>query len=325
MALTESTLTAVSAAVGPAGIRRFVLDALALAGAAYSEPDEELVLATCRITRPGTFFAPPAVVQENLQLVFTPEGAGRHPSAELVCPGSFRLQWFIREIRGRGFLTRQYYAEDLSTKRLEREVLSLLPSSLPRPSLRGQRRSFVPFFLAVLKLTTMAGEKHAELLPVALNLLDGTERPEIPARIRRIALAPDPGFQKVERMRITWKEVWRRLEEKARARFASLGTDWYQPALERLRIEGGLLEDYYREMAAEAGDPEAVRAEYLMRAQELRDKYAPMMGVTLANAALLYLPVIVFAAEGADGRPLPPLRYEPAAGRVEWAFLDRSG
>ena len=133
----------------PAAIRRFVLDALRLAGAACSEADGELVLATCQVTVPGGIFAGPRVVQEQLQLVFTAEGAARHPSAELVCPGSYRLQWFIAGLRARGLLTRQYYAMDFNSRRLEREVLSLLPSSAPRFSFRSERRSYVPYLLAV--------------------------------------------------------------------------------------------------------------------------------------------------------------------------------
>ncbi len=304
--------------VDPGAIRRFVLDALRLAGAAFSEADGELVLATCQVTIPGGIFAAPRVVQENLQLVFTAEGAARHPSAELVCPGSYRLQWFIAGLRARGFLTRQYYVMDFNSKRLEREVLSLLPPTAPRFSFRGERRSFVPFLLAVLKLTAAAGDKREELLPLALNLVDGSFRPELPDRLRQATFLPELQYQRVERRRLPWKAVWRALEAKALERVRSYGTEWYRASLDRLAVEGEQLRRYYQESLPEAEDLGRVRDEYLRRREELMEKYSPVVRIRLANAALLYLPAVVFAAESHDGGPLPPIRYEPAAGRVEW-------
>ena len=302
----------------PAAIRHFVLDALRLAGAAYSEADGELVLATCQVTVPGGIFTGPRVVQEQLQLVFTAEGAARHPSAELVCPGSYRLQWFIAGLRARGFLTRQYYAMDFNSKRLEREVLSLLPQPKPRFSFRNERRSYVPFLLAVVKLTAAAGDKREELLPLALNLVDGSLRPELPDRLRRSSFVPELQYQRVERRRLPWKAVWQALQTMALERARSYGTEWYREALERLAAEGEQLHRYYRESLPEAEDPDHTYHEYLRRREELMEKYSPTVRISLANAALLYLPAVVFAVEGHDGRPLPPIRYEPAAGRVEW-------
>lgn len=302
----------------PAAIRGFVLDALRLSGAVFSEADEELILATCQVTRPGGIFTGPRVVREDLQLVFTPDGAARHPSAELVCPGSFRLQWFITGIRARGFLTKQFYAEDLNTRRTEREILALLPASAPKFFFRNQRRSFVPYLLAIVKLAAVAEEKREELLPLAMNLVDGTYRPTLPERLRRAKLVPELSYQRVERRRVPWREVWRSLQAKALERVASYGAEWYQSALVRLAAEGEQLAYFYREMLRNAEDREAVRAEYLGRLDDLRSKCSPVIRVALINFALLYLPLIVYLVESPDGKPLPPIRYEPAAGVVFW-------
>lgn len=307
----------------PTAVRQFVLDALKLAGAAFSAPDDELVLATCQVTKPGGIFTGPRVVQEQLQLVFTAEGAGRHPSAELVCPGSYRLRWFIAGLRARGFLTRQYYADDLSSRRIEREILALLPPAARRLSFGNQRRSFVPFLMAILRVTAEADEKRDELLPLALSLIDGSARPELPERLRSLSFLPELRYQRVERRRLTWRETWRSLQAKAVEHAASYGTDWYQPARTRLAKEGEQLRQYYQEMMADAEDREAVRTEYLRRMEELREKCTPVIRVNLANLALLYLPVIVYPVQGADGLPLPPIRYEPAAGRVTWEEPER--
>ncbi|MCL6614848.1 MAG: hypothetical protein K6U03_09600, partial [Firmicutes bacterium] len=82
--------------------------------------------------------------------------------------------------------------------------------------------------------------------------------------------------------------------------------------------EAAALRDYYCAAAAEAADPEAVRAEYARRAEELLAERAPLVRVLLANAALLYLPAVTFSAVGADGQPFPPLVYEPAAEVLRW-------
>ena len=302
-----------------AAIRAFVLDALDLAGASYSAPDEELVIAKVRLTKPGGFFAGPRVVEEDLQLVFTAEGAEKHPSAELVSPGSLRLGWFIEQARTRGFLTRQFYAGELEPKRLERAVRAQLPSFGAPVSLRLRDHYLAPFFLAVLRLTFTAWEKREELLCLVLNLVDGTWRPELVPRLRAAAFAPEapPGPRRLRR-RLAWKEIWRRLETKAGERIESLGAGWYRPALEALEREAAVLWEYYREAAAEAADPEAVRAEYARRAEELLAERAPLVRVLLANAALLYLPAVTFSVARADGQPFPPLVYEPAAEVLRW-------
>lgn len=302
----------------PAVIRRFVLDSLRLSGAPFSLPDEELIIATCRVTKPGVLFGGPRVVEEQLQLVFTPEGAGRHPTAELVCAGSYRLQWFIAEASKKGFLAKGFYADDLGARRIEREVLSLLPGTTPRLSFRGQRRSFVPHLLAVFKLTAMAHERREELLVLALNLVDGSFRDNLAEKIRRAPIVPELQYQRVERRRLTWRETWRRLQDRALARVSSYGGEWYRPALERLAAEGGQLRRYYQEMLAGAEEPGAVEAEYAQRLREIAEKYSPVVRIELTNAALLYLPLIVLAVAGHDGRPLPPIKYEPAAGKVYW-------
>lgn len=305
----------------PAAIRSFVLDALRLAGASFSTVDGDLVLASCEITRPGGIFVGPRVVREDIQLVFTPEGAARHPSAELVCPGSYRLQWFIEGLRARGFLTRQYYAEDLNTRRIEREILNLLPPQAPPFSFKGQRRSFVPYLLAVIRLSMVAHDKREELLALALNLTDGSYRPGLPERLRRAAMMPELGFQRVERRRLTWRAAWRSLMDQALARAASYGDDWYRPAINRLTAEGGQLRQYYLESLAKEEDEDAVRAEYARRLAELTEKCTPVVRVSLQSAALLYLPHLVYQVAGRDGRPLPPLRYEPASGLVQWEAI----
>ncbi len=303
------------------GIRQFVLDTLRLAGAAYSEPDQDLILASCQVTRPGGIFTGPQVVREEMQLVFTPEGTERHPSAELVCPGSFRLQWFIAGLRTRGLLTRQYYGEDLSSRRVEKEILSLLPTSAPRFAFRSQRRRFLPFLFAVMRLTATAGEKHEELLALAVSLTDGSLRPGLAERIRGMAFLPGLEFQRVERRRLSWREAWRLIQEQAMHRALSYGKDWYQAALARLANEGEQLRQFYAEMLKEAEDGVAVRGEYLRRLAELSEKYAPAIRISLANAALLYLPQIVHLVDDAAGRPLPPIYYEPASGLVAWDCL----
>ena len=168
----------------------------------------------------------------------------------------------------------------------------------------------------------MAGEKREELLPLALNLMDGSFRPELPDRLRRAAFLPELQYQRVERRRLSWKAVWQALQDKALERARSYGTEWYQEALARLRSEGEQLHRYYRESLRDAEDPGAACDEYLRRREELMEKYAPAVRIKLINAALLYLPAVVFAVEGHDGRPLPPIRYEPAAGRVWWERKD---
>ncbi|MGE5528664.1 MAG: hypothetical protein ACM3X6_05930 [Patescibacteria group bacterium] len=305
----------------PEETRRFVLDALNLSGAGYSEADD-LVLASCRVTMPAGIFVGQQVRTENLQLVFTAAGAARHPSAELVCPGSYRLRWFLEGVRSRGFLTRQYYAEDLGARRLEKEIAALLPPRAPRFSLRGQQRSLVPFALAVFHIAMSAGEKREELLPLALNLADGSFRPGLPERLRRARFLPLPDYQRVERRRLAWRKVWRLLEARVREHVASFGTDWYRAAAADLSCEAEQLRQFYREKLAGAEDPRSIVGEYQRRMEEVLERF-PTIRASLANFALLYLPVIHYAVELPGGGSAPPLRYEPAAGLVLWEMLDR--
>lgn len=295
-------------------MRRFVLDALRLADAAFSQPDDDLVVATCPVTKPGGIFTGPRVVLEDLQLVFTPEGAGRHPSAELVCPGSYRLRWFVEGVRARGFAARQFYPEDFNTRRIEREILQLMPPPMQRISLHSHRRGYIPFLLAVFKLTAISDDKREELLPLAMNLRDGSYRPGLPERLRTAVFQAELPFQRTERRRLPWREVWRSLREKAEEHIGTYGSDWYQNALAKLSAEGEQMRRYYQEMLADAEDVTLVADEYQRRLEELREKYSPVITIKLANVAVLYLPVVVYGVAGADGRPLPPIRYEPAAG-----------
>ncbi|NLG84879.1 MAG: hypothetical protein GX493_09810, partial [Firmicutes bacterium] len=166
-------------------LRSFVLATLRLTGAAFSTPDEELVLATVRILRPGWFFSPPRVEEEDLQLVFSREGAERHPSAELVAPGSPRLAWFIERVRARGFLTRGYYTGPCDSQGMERAIRAHLPRGGRSYTLYREAGAFAPFFLAVLRLSFIAAAKNEELLPVVLDLWEGTAHGELATRLRR--------------------------------------------------------------------------------------------------------------------------------------------
>ncbi|MGQ9779940.1 MAG: YqhG family protein [Bacillota bacterium] len=301
-----------------AALRRFVLVTLRLTGAVFSMPDEELVLATVRVVRPGGFFSPPRVEEEDLQLVFSREGAERHPSAELVSPGSPRLEWFINQARARGFLARGFYAGPCDPQGIERAVRARLPLGRMPSTLRLEACAFAPFFLAVLRLSFTAAEKNEELLPIVLDLREGSADGELAARLRAGPFVNTPPVPwPLLRRRLSWREVWRRLQGMVKERVAARGTDWCRSALERLPQEMAVLRRYYLATVAEGADPETARAEYLRRAEELVEMWAPSVRVALANAALVYLPRVRFSVLDREGRVFSFI-YEPVREMLRW-------
>ncbi|NLG84698.1 MAG: hypothetical protein GX493_08875, partial [Firmicutes bacterium] len=119
------------------------------------------------------------------------------------------------------------------------------------------------------------------------------------------------------RRRLSWREVWRRLQGAVEEKVATAGTDWYRSARERLSREMTVLRRYYLASVAEGGDQETARTEYTRRAEELVEMWAPAVRVTLANAALLYLPRLRFLAVDRDGRDFP-LIYDPVGEGLRW-------
>ena len=311
-----------------AALRCFVLAALQLMGAAFSTPDEELVLAVVRVVKPGGFFSPPRVEEEHFQLVFSREGAEKYPSAELVAPGRPRFDWFIHQARARGFLTRGFYAGPCGLpelERLEREVRARLPLPWAFRPLRLEGCAYTPYFLALFKLAFLTGERKEEIWPVVLDLREGTQEEGLAARLREGPFtATPPVFWPRLRRRLPWREVWSRLRQGVEKRIAALDPAWYRPALTRLKQELAVVRHYYLAVLGEGADAEAVQAEYTRRAEELVAMWAPSVEVTLLNGALLYLPLVRLCLVDEKGRAFP-LAYRPVGGRLRWEKEPPSG
>lgn len=166
------------AALSPEEVKAFIIETLEVSGASYRLVDEALLMAEVTVEIPPMFFAPARLEKQTLNLVFTPEDSANYPGAELVIPGSYRLNWFLDGLKERGNYTLQHFPYERTPAETE-AALGVLCSELkplfPLPTPKLQAR---PFLLVHYTLSYQTDELHEELVSLGLDMVNGAITPD---------------------------------------------------------------------------------------------------------------------------------------------------
>jgi hypothetical protein len=290
-------------------IRSFVTRALKVSGAPFQEV-EKLLITQVTVEHPPFIFGPPRLETVSLNLVFHPEDVAKYPGAELIIPGSFRLNWIIDGLRQRGliFLGSIHYDDNL--RRWQREIQSLIPPDFPyfffhRPQLR-----YRPFMLNNFLVSYQADEREDELVSIGIDLCNGMFRPDLNQLLSSQKISsktPSSGLMNENVPIFDAISLCKSyIEDRAQQKEAT----WIKDAHSRFSAELSCLQQYYKENDDTEG--------FNQRSLEIFEKFRPRIIISWLNLAIIYLPEVVYSLQSLDGKDLPSAIYSPVESRLEF-------
>lgn len=279
-------------------IRRFVLDTLELSGAPYREVDK-VVLAEVTVEIPAMFFDPPRLEKQTINLVFAPEDVANYPGAELVCWGSYRLNWFIEGVKKRGALTLQTAEADPGA--VEKELQGLLAGETAGPIRKVNR----PYLAVNYVLSRYADELREDLVSLGIDMTAGEIHEEFMTILQKAKMTPGIPTGEITRPGLSPAEALSRLHKYLEKKIAAWDPSWRENARRSYEEELICLYRYYHEGNA------AERREFNQRARELYEKFRPRVVVRPINLGFFYLPEFVYTKKGAA------FSYQPLLERRE--------
>ena len=300
------------ASLTPEEVKAFIIETLKVSGAGYRQVDEDLLLAEVTVEIPPMFFDPPRLEKQTLNLVFNPAASASYPGAELVIPGSYRLNWFIDGLQERGNYTLQRFkyngtaAEaEAALGRLRPELKKVFP--LPAPGEKAR-----PFLLANYTLSYQTDELYEELVSLGLDMVSGTVTPDFLRALGEADAYPGAPEAGVETPGYSLEEAFTLLHQHLNQVVQAREPRWIEEARTRYEEELTCLYQYYQEDQRDFAD-------FHSRALDLYDKFRPRVLVRLVNVGLLYLPELVYTLPETGRKRKAVLRYLPLLGKVEGA------
>lgn len=298
------------AALSPEEVKAFIIETLEVSGASYRLVDEALLMAEVTVEIPPMFFAPARLEKQTLNLVFTPEDSANYPGAELVIPGSYRLNWFLDGLKERGNYTLQHFPYERTPAETEAALGVLCPElkplfPLPTPKLQAR-----PFLLVHYTLSYQTDELHEELVSLGLDMVNGVITPDFLHLLTEAEARPGAAGTAVETPGYSLEEAFTLLHRHLEQLVATKDRRWVDDARTRYEEELTCLYQYYQE---DQRDFTVFRSHAL----DLYDKFRPRVLVRLVNVGLLYLPVLVYTLPATNRRSKTVLRYLPLLGKVE--------
>ena len=291
-------------------IRSFVTRALKVSGAPFQEV-EKLLITQVTVEHPPFIFGPPRLETVSLNLVFQPEDVAKYPGAELVIPGSFRLNWIIDGLRQRGqiFLGSIHYDDNL--RRWQREIQSLMPSDFPyfffhRPQLR-----YRPFMLNNFLVSYQADEREDELVSIGIDLVDGMFRPDLSQVLSSHKISGKTPASGLMDERVSIIDAISLCKSYIEEHTQQKEDTWVKDAHSRFSTELNCLRQYYTENDDTEG--------FNQRSLEIFEKFRPKIVISWINLAIIYLPEVVYSLQSLDGKNLPSAVYSPVESRLEFA------
>lgn len=243
------------------------------------ELDRELAAELEGETMPAWMWAsgPRQPAHITYYFTFTPEVAEAHPDAELISPGSHRLQQVIHSVRGIGRATRAHLLADPLLQRG-----SYVPSEL----------RYRPFHLFCLRIDFHGGSQEGRLFCVAVDLVELLPLRQLAELIPRLPLRPGipPGADiPIEAPRadlatsfaVAYREILESLER--------ADPSWAEHALQAVERERERLLAYFADCERDGLN---VQDERRRRLEEL-DRMRPRALVQLRGVCEAYLPVCV--------------------------------
>ncbi|NLM37043.1 MAG: hypothetical protein GX202_02825 [Firmicutes bacterium] len=296
----------------PEEIKAFVIETLRVSGANFRQVDDDLLIAEVTVEIPPMFFAPARLEKQTLNLVFRAEASASYPGAELVIPGSFRLNWFIDGLKERGNFTLQSFKDERTPAEAEAALGELCPqlqSLFPLPAPTVQTR---PYLLAHYTLSFQTDELHEELVSLGLDMTNGAVTPDFLRFLTEAEAVPGVPATAVETPACSLEEAFSLLHRYLEQLVAAKDRRWIDDARTRYEEELACLYQYYQEDQRDWAD-------FRLRALDLYDKFRPRVLVRLVNVGLLYLPELVYRLPAAGRKKKTVLRYLPLLAKVEGA------
>jgi hypothetical protein len=298
-------------------IFRFIVDSLKNAGSSYNIINQELVMAQCLVDIPRTFFRAARTETLNLQMVCQPDILSKYPGSELVTRGSFRLQWFIDGVKERGTITKGTFAYELDPRKTEREIAALMPKTA-RFFFRQPSLWYQPHLLVNFKVSLETDEKFEELYNLSINLVNGSIASNLMEVLAGKKISTAPPKKNLEKRKIPYSEGFNALLNHLKWILQTHDPEWIKDAQLRWEEEVKYLEAFYRGNSDETLDEQS----FYRRMAEVYRKYQPVIRIHIVNAALLFLPTVIYTLEPLDEDAiLPPVHYDPLHRRVQWPLL----
>lgn len=300
------------ATLSPEAVKDFITETLRVSGAAYRQVDGDLLLAEVTVEIPPMFFDPPRLEKQTLNLVFTPEASANYPGAELVIPGSFRLNWFIDGLKERGNYTLQRFKYEQTPAETERILGEICPALKKRFPLPPPTERLRPFLLANYTLSYQTDELREELVSLGLDMVSGAITPEFMTVLSGAEPLPGLSDTAVEAPGYTLEEAFTQLHRHLEEWVAARDRSWVNEARTRYEEELSCLYQYYQEDQRDF-------ATFHSHALDLYDKFRPRVLIRLVNVGLLYLPELVYELPVGGRAKKTAFRYLPLLGKVEGA------
>ncbi|HOB07857.1 MAG: YqhG family protein [Limnochordia bacterium] len=231
--------------------------------------------------------------------------------AELISPGSYRLDTIIRVLQKQAVLSVGYLPHDVFYEPAVRmKVLDRL--KLQNPESRfyviDHRLRYGPYFWITLRVTYLAYEKSEELRKALIDLISGkVVNYEIPAELLKPGFC-DPMLQ--YRRRLSFKQAYQNLQQEIIKELEYQDPAWALTAARDLAQEQAKLEEYFRDLP----DPKQRK----LRIQELMDRARPRVQVRPLRAAILYLPKFEYRIMQVDtSEKINRITYDPVSSQHE--------
>lgn len=207
--------------------------------------------------------------------------------AELISPGSYRLDTIVRLIQKQAVLSSGHLPHDVFYEPfIRRKILDRLKIQHPASRLYvlDHCLRYGPYFWVTLRITYLAYEKHEEIRKLLVDLVSGkVVNYEIPADMLK------PGFCSPDlqyRRRISFKQAYQFLQQEIIHELKYRDPSWAITAVQELAKEHEKLEEYFRDLP-DSGQRNLRIAELMARAR-------PRVQIRPLRAALLYLPKIEY-------------------------------
>lgn len=298
------------ASLTPEEVKAFIIETLKVSGAGYRQVDEDLLLAEVTVEIPPMFFDPPRLEKQTLNLVFNPAASASYPGAELVIPGSYRLNWFIDGLQTRGNYTLQRFKYKGTAAEIEAALGTLRPELKEKFPLPAPEEKVRPFLLVNYILSYQTDELYEELVSLGLDMAGGTISPDFLRALGEAEAAPGPPETGVEPPSHSLEEAFALLHQYLNQVVLARDPRWVEEARARYEEELTCLYQYYQEDRRDFGI-------FQSRALDLYDKFRPRVLVRLVNVGLLYLPVFVYELPEDGNRKKALLHYLPFLNQVE--------
>ena len=300
----------------------FIIESLQLSDSTYRKIEGGLIEAFVPVKRPSSFFGIEQQPFDRLLMAFGDDPRGLPTEAELVSPGSYRLNWFIDGLRSRGRLCQAYVPFNLPLSKIQKQVRTLWPHRHEDLYLGRSSNSHEFYLLANFKSSLKSDESKEYIDSAAINLVNGAIEDDL---FECLAASAWPVKDCVQtpagpEPTMTVAQAFQQLVDVILARAEKEYGHWRTEPQGRFTDELERLEAYYEDQGpSRAGGTckeSAVERQHLMT--ELRDKFRPRLIIKWLNAAFLYLPIVQFQYEAISAGNVRQgqLRYEPVTGAI---------